>query len=113
MSRSRVLEAFNLPECRVLTKTISRLCRKRKPQDSLATSLLFSGSWYGKMLDFGPFNMDRERQRLLRAHVPALGEAGPSAFSPHLCCQEEEGENEGSWTYVIPGVGRARRAHVS
>lgn len=79
----------------------------------MAASLLFSGSWYGKMLDFGPFNMDRNRQRLLRAHVPGFGEAGPSAFSPHLCCQEEEDVNEGPWTHMIPGVGGARRARGS
>lgn len=78
----------------------------------MGINLLFSGSWYGKMLDFGSFNMDRDGQRLLRACVPVLGEVEPSAFSPHLCCQEEEGVNEGPWRHMIPGVG-GRRAHVS
>lgn len=112
MFRGKVSALLNF---RVLTKTISRLCRKKKRNSRAlwATSLLFSGSCYGEMLDFGLFSMERDDQRLLGSCVSALGEAGPSAFPPHLYCQEEEGVNESPLWYMIPGVGEAGRAHVS
>lgn len=74
MFRGKVAALLNF---RVLTKTISRLRRKKKEipgsfgHKPAVFRLLVRGT-----LDFGLFNMKGDDQSLLESCVPALGEAG-------------------------------------
>lgn len=118
MSKDKVLEALNL-EFYGPQKDHYQAYRKKEETPGFSDhkpAVPGTGN-----TDFELFNInrkDKDDQRLLGSCVPAPGEAGPSVFSLHPCCQEEEGVNEGPWP-VLAGtqsqgqVGGSGRACVS